>query len=192
MRLPHSAKTEASEKRFSLPNLDSLHRHGFKRFIILNAHGGNIAVSGVIGEKAITLWPDSEVLVTTWFRLAADAIREFVEGKGLSVGHACEFETSLMLHLHPDLVDMSKAVDDGIVPHAEQLRGDLLDVPFNDVSERNMERETHGWHIVEMLLEVKARAACEGSGVIFSAGLSGEIPGRWQVAIIRDFGVVGS
>jgi creatinine amidohydrolase len=124
--------------------IDSLHRHGFKRFIILNAHGGNMAVSGVIGEKAISLWPDSEVLVTSWFRLAADAIREFVEGEGLTVGHACEFETSLMLHLHPALVDMSKAVDDGIVPDAEQLRGDLLVGPKAGLAKPFHEITKHG------------------------------------------------
>jgi L-alanine-DL-glutamate epimerase-like enolase superfamily enzyme len=32
----------------------------------------------------------------------------------------------------------------------KEIQRILLDVPFDDVSERNMERDTHGWHIVEI------------------------------------------
>jgi creatinine amidohydrolase len=109
-----------------LATIDSMHRHGFRRFLVSNSHGGNMAVCGVIGEMALARWPDADVVISTWFRLASTAIADLVEGEGLTVGHAAEFETSVMLHCHPDLVDMSLAIDDGIVASAPELRGDLL------------------------------------------------------------------
>jgi creatinine amidohydrolase/Fe(II)-dependent formamide hydrolase-like protein len=50
-----------------------------------------------------------------------------------------------MLHLHPDLVDMSLAQDDGLPPKAPQLQGDLfaggvatLAIPFDKLTRRGV------------------------------------------------------
>jgi len=104
--------------------LDSMVRQGFRRFLILNSHGGNQAIGGVIAEKAAHRWPDAQVVFTSWWRVAAGRLKNLVEGAFPSVGHACEFETSLMLALHPDLVNMALAVDDGLPPRAEPLQHD--------------------------------------------------------------------
>jgi creatinine amidohydrolase/Fe(II)-dependent formamide hydrolase-like protein len=40
-------------------------------------------------------------------------------------GHACELETSVVLHLRPDLVDMAKAVDEVSMQMSESLYWDL-------------------------------------------------------------------
>jgi creatinine amidohydrolase len=101
-------------------------RQGFRRFLILNSHGGNQAIGGVIAEKAAHRWTDAQVVFTSWWRVAAEPLKNLVEGAFPSVGHACEFETSLMLALHPDLVNMALAVDDGLPPRAEPLQHDLL------------------------------------------------------------------
>jgi len=106
--------------------LDSMVRQGFRRFLILNSHGGNQAIGGVIAEKAAHRWPDTQVVFTSWWRVAAERLKNLVEGEFPSVGHACEFETSLMLALHPDLVNMALAVDDGLPPRAKPLQHDLL------------------------------------------------------------------
>src|SRR4051794_37072661 len=79
--------------------------HGLHRFLLLNAHGGNIAISGVITEQLSIVCPETEVISGTWFRMAADELRPLVEGAHPAVGHACEFETSLMMVLRPELVD---------------------------------------------------------------------------------------
>jgi creatinine amidohydrolase len=109
--------------------LDSMVRQGFRRFLILNSHGGNQAIGGVIAEKAAHRWPDAQVVFTSGWRVAAGRLKNLVEGAFPSVGHACEFETSLMLALHPDLVNMALAVDDGLPPRAEPLQHDLLSGP---------------------------------------------------------------
>jgi len=109
-----------------LEALESMVRQGFRRFLILNSHGGNQAIGGVIAEKAAQRWPDAQVVFTSWWRVAAERLKNLVEGAFPSVGHACEFETSLMLAFHPDLVNMALAVDDGLPPPAKPLQHDLL------------------------------------------------------------------
>jgi creatinine amidohydrolase len=118
--------THETFKTAVLEIIGSMHRHGFRRFLITNSHGGNCAVGGVIGQKASIDWPDADVLFASWFQLAAVKLKPLVEGAYPSVGHACEFETSVMLVLHPELVDMKKAKDDGPASDQPPFRGDLF------------------------------------------------------------------
>jgi len=118
--------THETFKAAVLQIIESMYRHGFRRFAILNSHGGNRAVGGVIAEKASFMWPDADVVFASWFQLAAAKIAPLVEGEFPSVGHACEFETSVMQVLHPDLVDMSLAQDDGPTDAKPPFRADLL------------------------------------------------------------------
>jgi creatinine amidohydrolase len=106
--------------------IHSAARHGFRRFFLLNAHGGNMAIGSVIAEQLSTSLPDAEVVFGTWFRMAGERLRHLVEGAYPAVGHACEFETSLLLAMRPDLVDRAAIVDDGAAPTSELLRFDLL------------------------------------------------------------------
>lgn len=106
--------------------IDSMFRHGFRRFLIHNSHGGNRAVGGVITEQASRRWPDAEIVFATWFQVAAANLKPLVKGSYPAVGHACEFETSVMQVLHPELVDMTKAVDDGPTDAKWPFKGDLF------------------------------------------------------------------
>lgn len=117
-------------------------RHGFRRFFLLNAHGGNIAVGGVAAEQLSTLLPEVDVVFGTWFRMAGERLRHLVEGDYPAVGHACEFETSLIMAMRPELVDESAIVDDGAAPMSPLLKFDLLaggptvrSVPFDRFTE---------------------------------------------------------
>jgi len=106
--------------------LASMVRQKLRRFLILNGHGGNQSVGGLIAEKASINWPDVQVVFTSWWMIAADRLGKLVEGAFPSVGHACEFETSLMLALRPELVDMTLAVDDGLPLVSRLLQFDLI------------------------------------------------------------------
>ncbi len=121
--------THATFQAAVTETLHSLARHGFRRVLVLNCHGGNQAIGGVIAEQAVQRWPEMQVLFTSWWRAGADRLKGLVEGAFPSVGHACEFETSLMLALRPGLVNMKLAVDDGLPHPASLLRGDLFSGP---------------------------------------------------------------
>jgi creatinine amidohydrolase len=84
---------------------DGVLANGFDALLFLNGHGGNAstiddAVS-VVGDAH----PEAEVLGLTYFELAASFVHEVRESDTGGMAHAGEFETSLLLHLRPDLVD---------------------------------------------------------------------------------------
>jgi creatinine amidohydrolase len=107
--------------------VESVIAHGFRRLVIVNGHGGN---SGVISVLASTLGHrfhgKARIAALTYFRLARDAIAELRKSGPGGMGHACEFETAMMLHLHPDLVKMERAVTLYPDPGSTYLTTDLL------------------------------------------------------------------
>ena len=87
----------------------SLTRHGFRKILLLNGHGGNIAALTVaVNELAPLL--DAPIATTTYWLLAQSEFSKILERQA-NVRHACEAETSMVLALRPDLVDMSFAAD---------------------------------------------------------------------------------
>ena len=101
-------------------------RHGFKRFVLLNSHGGNQAIAAVLTEELGQRHGDAEFVVANWWTIAAMRLAELQEGPLGSVGHACEFETSIVEHLAPELVDRELAEDGGIQHRAPLMAQDLL------------------------------------------------------------------
>ena len=87
---------------------DSLIHHGFKRFIIMNAHGGNRAISALIVDQI----NQNTAGVAVSF---GDAVRPFTEPSSVTPStvldrHGGTSETSRSLYLMPDLVQIDKAV----------------------------------------------------------------------------------
>ncbi len=88
--------------------LASLRRHGFERFVVMSSHGGNYPV---LAEWERSRPAEDTVVISDFevFGAGFDAIRRF--GRNDSSGpHADVLETSMMLHLHPDLVRLERAV----------------------------------------------------------------------------------
>lgn len=77
--------------------LQVLDRQGIHKFMILNSHGGN-NWKAMIRELGL-LYPKMFLCVAEWFKLG-DKEKHFE----LPGDHAGEMETSLILHLSPDLV----------------------------------------------------------------------------------------
>ena len=82
---------------------------GFQKLLIVNAHGGNPAPLTVAVDE-IRCGGGLQVGLLHWFRLTP-GIQAAVEADARD-WHANEAETSLMLHLHPDLVDLNEICDD--------------------------------------------------------------------------------
>lgn len=84
----------------------SLARHGFRRQLIVNGHGGNRSLLGVVIQQAGFDEPVHIAAVDYW-SLGAETAARVRESPPGGMGHACEFETSLMLHLRPESVRRS-------------------------------------------------------------------------------------
>lgn len=91
----------------------SIVRMGAKKIFILNGHGGNDIPLRAALRELKTAAPDVRFVTASYWSLASQTIKEVRESELGGLGHACEMETSLMLHLHPDKVKMPLAKRDG-------------------------------------------------------------------------------
>lgn len=77
----------------------------FDAILLLNGHGGNMALLNTAVNTIGAEHTDIEVLSLTYFHLIAEMIEEVRDSEPGGIMHGGELETSLMLHLRPDLVD---------------------------------------------------------------------------------------
>jgi creatinine amidohydrolase len=109
--------------------LGSVALHGFKNIIIYNSHGGNLGISQVIVEHFGHRHPECRIVLATWWKIAGEALRELNETGEGGVGHAGEFETSLMMLIAPELVHHEKIGDKQNQESFEWANGDMLRGP---------------------------------------------------------------
>jgi len=92
--------------------IESLLAGGFRRVVLLNGHGGNVVPACEAIYRVALKHPRRTapwVACATYWHVAREALAEqkFMETPKLS--HACEYETSLMLGLRTDWVDLRRA-----------------------------------------------------------------------------------
>jgi creatinine amidohydrolase len=95
--------------------IDVLAARGFELFYLISGHGGNssfiINAIKYAGERHRRIF-----CATAWLYLSGPdgiaALEKYRQSKVGGMGHACELETSLILHLQPSLVHMERVVDE--------------------------------------------------------------------------------
>lgn len=95
--------------------VESLIPHRFRTFFTINGHGGNTESNGIAMRALKQKHPNLLIGHSGYFAPIAEAIAGVMEGEAKDMRHACEAETSLMMHLHPDLVRTDRLRDDGLV-----------------------------------------------------------------------------
>lgn len=75
-------------------------RHGFRRVMLLNGHGGN-AEAVIQAASEFTIEFGIKVAAGTYWHMVPEAIAPILERQS-GLMHACEAETSMMLALRPD------------------------------------------------------------------------------------------
>lgn len=87
---------------------------GFDKLAILDCHGHHSGLLNVVSRELCDAC-DKAIAVISPAALSRDefnAVRKSPQGGAI---HACEWETSILLHISPEVVDMSKATDEDIM-----------------------------------------------------------------------------
>ncbi len=95
--------------------IDSLVIRGFDRFYLMSGHGGNssflVNIVKYAGERHRRVFCATAWLHTSG-KIGAAALEKYRTSPIGGMGHACELETSYLLHLRPDLCQMERVVDE--------------------------------------------------------------------------------
>jgi creatinine amidohydrolase len=102
--------------------LTSLLGDGYQRFLVLNGHGGNIDTMHMALRRLQPRYLPCLLTAASYWELAEKELAALAEGPRKSMGHACEYETSMVLALRPDLVQRDQIQNDP-PPDEPALRG---------------------------------------------------------------------
>ena len=148
---------------------ESVHRAGCRRLVFFNSHGGQPQVMEIVCRE-LRVRLAMLAVGCSWFRTVdtADLFDELERRHGI---HAGESETSVMLHLHPDLVDMAQARN--FVPASVDMEREFeILTPEGGVG--------FGWQVQDL----QPFGACGNAGAA-DAGKGREIVDRAAAAFIR-------
>jgi len=135
----------------------SLYHQGISIFAMVNGHLGN---GTALKEAARTLYemcPDIQVFYFFYpgMNEAAEKVRETKSSHG-TYFHACEIETSYMLYLAPEYVDMERAITETpIIPDS----ADVTPTPWEEftnsavLGDAKLATKEKGEYIVEIALD---------------------------------------
>lgn len=123
----------------------SMAEHGFRNFILLNGHGGNIAKISLMAEKLrYRPGPLLKVVGVTYWHLISGEIQAIRQSPLGGMGHAGELETSMMLTACPELVRRGRIEADGPRATSEFESKDMFAPGMVSVTKPFNELSTHG------------------------------------------------
>ena len=112
--------------------IDSLQVHGIRRVLVINGHAGNVfPISELLQELR-----DHDKLrgaqIDVW-RFIQPLAKDVLESEAYPFGHAGEAMTSVMLHLHPELMHMDRAVKN--MPESKPFPDVITVEPYSAMSD---------------------------------------------------------
>ena len=85
-------------------------RNDDEKMVFINAHGGNVSTL-----NSISILKEKRIKVIDVFSIIKQDLLAFRTSKIGGICHAGEFETSLMLFLHPEIVRMDRLIKEDVV-----------------------------------------------------------------------------
>ncbi len=116
--------------------LTPLLEDGYQRILVLNGHGGNIDPMQLALRRLQPRYRNRTLTAASYWDLAEKELAELAEGPRKQMGHACEFETSMIMALRPDLVRRDRIRNDPL--RAEPVLRGLF------IAEDMKQRTDHG------------------------------------------------
>ncbi len=92
----------ATQQAILADTVENLMHQGLRKLLIVNGHGGN-SFKDMIRDLAVD-YPEMLILSSEWFTVLP--AKEWFDEPG---DHADELETSVMMHYHPELVNLEEA-----------------------------------------------------------------------------------
>ena len=145
----------------------SVARAGVKKLLMFNAHGGNVGLMDVVARE-LRAQHGLIVYSCSWYNLPLDAsvVAQFSAEEHRFGIHAGDIETSMMLALSPECVDMAQARD---FASASQERAKHFAILGNGKSAKL------GWHMQDYsphgaVGNASAATAAKGEALVQSAG----------------------
>ncbi len=98
--------------RMQVEILKPLLDDGFKRCMILNGHGGNIDTLHMALRLLRVDYPACQLTGASYWEIASRELAALATAERKEMGHACEFETSMVMHFRPELVKREEIKND--------------------------------------------------------------------------------
>jgi creatinine amidohydrolase len=152
---------------------EGVHRAGLRKLVIVNSHGGNAEVIGIVArELRVRL---GMLAVTSQWRRFGFPQNLYAAYDATYGIHAGDIETSLMLHFRPDLVDMAKA---------KFFPSNAVDIEKQYTHLRPIGHHAFGWIAQDLNADGAVGNAAAGSA------RKGELTAEYQadgfIALLRD------
>jgi creatinine amidohydrolase len=84
----------------------------YRRVLVLNGHGGNVDTMHAALRRLQPRYRTHQLAAACYWDLAQGELAALADGPRRDMGHACEYETAMMLALRPDLVRREAVADD--------------------------------------------------------------------------------
>ncbi len=165
----------------------SLHRHGFVRQALMTAHAENWPLLVLLAQQ-LTHDLDMEIIALNWGRALYARQKEILESDRFE-GHGGEGETSRLMAVHPELVDLSKAVPFYVEEHGTPRQRSPVErrandpIPFDNFFDGGgLFRAPHDFGADQTSVghfgDPRLSTAEKGNAAL-------EIVGEWQARLIR-------